>query len=410
MNELKMIKELLPEPAPPSERATGAAFEALEAEIAGRGTRTTRTARRRLPGTGIGRRGRFGLSPLTGLAGLVAAGTAVAIAVAAVGDGGEAAAPGAGPVPGGTPASAKEILLAAAGSAAKEKAGRYWRVEEVDGQAYRIGEGANAYTVLGYSSQKVTWRARSASDDDVFYSRDVGARPLTPADREAWRRAGSPKTMRAWSNDRWVTLSTVPGKTTGVESGEWKEKRTTAVEKRRDADQRDRFCSTLTKDGTKVRKGECLNAGQEPGEDVDLLSDPSVVAPLLAPEGAEAGENRAASGMVMGFAFLTRRPATPEVRAAVFRHLAGLPGVRTVGSVTDSRGRTALALAADAPARDGGAVFEYQLLLQPKTYRILGARRVVKKPGGSAKDLRPGEVHSQQLIISIGWSNETPHL
>ncbi|XVQ10736.1 hypothetical protein ACQP1W_50975 [Spirillospora sp. CA-255316] len=396
MNEMKMVRDLLAEPAPPSDRATDAALEALEAEIAGRGPRRRVRTRPRLVG-------RMQL----GLTGLVAAGAAAAVAVATLGGGGTAV-----PQPeeaGGT--SARSILLAAAEQAAKEPTGRYWRVQTVDGWAYRIGgAGADGYTMMGYSSQWDRWTARSDTDDDVLYQRDLGARPLTPADERAWRKAGAPKTVRVWSNDHWATLSTVPGKTYGVGPGTWEEERTTPAEKKRAAKQRDELCSRLRKDGKPVAKERCRAINKKlPGRSVTVADDPSKIEELLYATGIRPRERNAAADLMAGSRLLTD-PATPEVRAAVFRHLAGVSGVRTIGSVTDDRGRTGIGLAARSSMREGsGTVFDYQLVLDPKTYRVLVGRQVVVRPGGSMKGMRPGDVLTRKLFLGAGWTNESPH-
>ncbi|MFC5754751.1 hypothetical protein [Actinomadura rugatobispora] len=409
MNEMKMVRDLLAEPAPPSVRATGAALQALESEIAGRRPRRRVRARRRLVG-------RMQL----GLTGLVAAGAAAAVAVATLGGGGTAV-----PQPeesGGT--SARSILLAAAEQAAKEPTGRYWRVQTVDGQAYRVGdEGAGGYTVLGYTSQWDRWTARSDSDDNVLYARDLGARPLTAADKAAWKKAGSPKTMRVWSNDHWATLSTVPGKTYGVGPGGWQEDRTTSERKKRAAKDFEQVCAKMRKDGKPLSDADC-RALREGPNDVSVVADPSKVGELLFPKrtkqipaharevpaGLRTQERDAAGDLMSGFMFLTLRPATPEVRAAAFRLLAGVSGVRTIGSVTDDRGRTGIGLAARGTMQEGsGTVFDYQLILEPKTYRILSGRKVVVKPGGSMKGMRPGDVLNRDLVLQAGWTNETPH-
>lgn len=46
-------------------------------------------------------------------------------------------------------------------------------------------------------------------------------------------------------------------------------------------------------------------------------------------------------------------PVTPRVRAAAFRMIAGLPAVRTIGSVRDAEGRQGTAVAIDEHTSDG---------------------------------------------------------
>ncbi|MFB4318086.1 hypothetical protein [Actinomadura sp. 21ATH] len=390
MNDIDMVRDLLPEPPAPSERATGAAFRALEDEIAGRGARRTR---RRLP---------FGRLQL-GLTGLVAAGAAGTVAIATLGGGGPAE-----PRPGGGDASARSLLLAAAEQAAKEPAGRYWRVQTIDGQAYRVGKGPDGYTVLGYQSQWDRWTARSAADPDVLYARDLGARPLTMADAAAWRKAGAPRTMRVWSNDHWATLSTVPGETFGAGPGDWTADRSTPAEKKEATRNRDAFCRRLEKDGEPVPPADCQALKRAPGEALRLADDPAKLDEQLFPPKIR-GTRSAATDLMSGFDFLTARPATPEIRAAAFRRLAAVAGVRTIGEVTDDRGRTGIGLAARGTMAEGsGTVFDYQLILEPGTYRILAGRKVVVKAGGTMTGMRPGDVLNRELVLGAGWTNESP--
>lgn len=379
MNEMELVRDLLDEPRSPSARARGDALRALENEIAGSASR---------------RRFAFGRLRL-GLTGLVAAGAAATVAVATLGGGGTMA-----PEPGAQDVPARTILLAAADKAAKEPAGRFWRVQTIDGQAYRIGEGADGYTVLGHSSHVDGWWARSTSDTDVLYSRDLGARPLTPDDEEAWKKAGSPETMRARSDGRWTTLSTVPGKSSATGSGDWEAARTTPKEKRELARRREAACAT----DMALSEKRCQSV-KEAARRNTLVDDPAKVKELLFRKGAE---RTSAWELMSGFDFLLR-PATPQVRAAAFRALADVSGVRSLGTVTDGKGRTGIALAARGTMRgDGGTVYDYQLVLDPETHRILAGRRVVVKPGGSMAGMRPGDVLSRKLVLQAAWTNESP--
>ncbi|MEW2356262.1 hypothetical protein [Spirillospora sp. NPDC029432] len=377
MNETKTVRDLLPEPPPPSERATGAAFRALQDEIAGRGgARRTR----RLP---------FGRLQLA-LTGLVAAGAAATVAVAALGGGGTVA-----PQP-GADGSARSILLAAAEQAAQEPEGRYWRVQTIDGQAYRVGKGAGGYTILGHQSQWDRWTARSTSDTDVHYARDLGAKPLTLADKAAWLKAGSPATMRVWSDDRWTTLSTVPGRTPGARSGGWTADKTDPARKKLMNKKRDERCA---RPGDPSLRWSCHARKQAPGDWLHTAEDPKQVKAVL-------GTGDAGGRLMAGYDFLTHRPATPKVRAAAFRALADVSGVRSIGEVTDDRGRTGIGLAARGTA--AGTVYDYQLILKPGTYELLAGRRVVVKPGGKMAGMRPGDVLSRELVLSAGWTDKSP--
>ncbi|MFI0357489.1 hypothetical protein [Actinomadura sp. 9N407] len=400
MNEMKMVREFLQEPAPPSTEATGEALQALESEISGHGTRRTRTRRPLI--------GRFQL----GLTGLVAVGAATAVAIAMLGGGGTGT-----PQPQQSDMSARSILLAAAEKAAKEPSGRYWRLQTVSAQAYRVGKGAGAYTILGTREQWDRWTARSLSDPDVLYARDLGARPLTKVDEAAWKKAGSPESMRVRSGGRWLTFSTVPGRTAERAPGEaapaqWAvSSRTSPAEKRKLRKRVEESCSDLPEKGSVEAERRRLSCGllkwtRTP--DPELASDPERYKELLFPTGKR--DDDPAATLMAGFAFLTHLPASPEVRAEVFRTLAGTSGIRTIGTVTDERGRTGIALSArrTAPVK-GAASMDFQLILEPKTYKILAGRSIVVQAGDEAAGMRPGDVYNRTLVLDAGWTDEQSH-
>ncbi|WP_067486261.1 CU044_5270 family protein [Actinomadura hibisca] len=398
MNELNQVRALLREPPPPSASVRTAALRSLEDGIAGRAPRSRRTGPRPV-------RPRLRLG-LTGLTGLVAAGAATAVAVAALGGGGTGPSPSASPPEGEL--SARSVLLAAAEHAAKEPTGRYWRVQTVDGQAYRVGGAENGYTVLGYSVQSDEWRARSMDDPDMLYGRDLGARPLTPADAAAWKKAGSPKTFRVWSNDHWATLSTKPGETLGSLPARWSGESTTPAAKRAAGRQAKKICAEKKPVDGPDFGGKCDT--RSPEEVERLVSDPKTVEKLLFGTSASSGAQDAGRDLMNSLDLLTRTAAPPTVRAAVFRALAKRPGVRVLGKVRDPKGRPGIALAARSVMQEGsGTVFDDRLVLEEGTYRILSNDRVVVRPGGRMRGMRPGDVLSQQVFLGIGWTNESPH-
>ncbi|MFF5261817.1 hypothetical protein ACFY4C_23005 [Actinomadura viridis] len=404
--EMTMVRSLLPDPPPPSTRATARALAALEADIAGRDpgrrVRTGRPApvRRVLPY----------LRP-TGLTGLVAAGAAAAVAVATLGGGGGPVAPEAA----GQAPTARSILLAAAEQAVKESPGRYWRFQRENGQAYRVQGKGGGYTVLGGVMQWDDWRARSASDSDVLYARSLGSRPLTPEDAAAWKQAGSPSSFRVRSNDLSLTLTTAPERGIGGRPGEWTSETTTPAHRKKRIGEVEMVCARIKKhSASEPDVDEKCEAVREKSRMTlerqrVLANDPARFKELLFPRGG-AGQTGPADDLMFGFDFLTRQPVSPAIRAAAFRELAEIKGVRSIGTVQDGKGRTGVGLAARGRMRDGsGTVYDYQLVLEPKTYRILAGQRVVVKAGGVNTGMRPGDVLQQEIVQVAGWTNEQPH-
>lgn len=403
MDEVTMAAELLDEGGPSAE-VTQAGRAGLDRLLNGDelAARRTERAKRRVPRLPIG----IGL-------GMVAAAAAAAVAIATVGGGGSTvkSPPGAGPDAQATELPAQRVLLAAAEHAAKEPVGRYWRVKRYDGQSYQVKarKGGGSYTVLGYSDLWDDWKARSDKDPDVLYARDRGARPLTPEDVAAWRKDGSPTTFRAWSNDHWATLSTKSGGTYGVGPGGWQSEATTPAKKRKVAAEFAKICADPK--APVVTNGKCSFAELTWEEREKLANDPEGMKKLLFPILLKGKKPLgAANDLMSGFDFLTGQPASPQARATVFRLLAKMPDVRSIGTVKDASGRTGIGLAARSSMQEGsGTVFDYQLILEPNTYRILAGQEVVVRAGGSMKGMKPGNILNQDIVLSAGWTNESPH-
>ncbi|MEV4621054.1 CU044_5270 family protein [Asanoa sp. NPDC049573] len=76
----------------------------------------------------------------------------------------------------------------------------------------------------------------------------------------------------------------------------------------------------------------------------------------------------AASALVLNL------PARPEVRAAAYRMLAGVPGVTVLGPVTDAAGRSGIAVAIEHRG-DGGARGQVRLIIDPASGAALAQER-----------------------------------
>ncbi|GAB3989941.1 hypothetical protein GCM10029978_116490 [Actinoallomurus acanthiterrae] len=323
--------------------------------------------------------------------GVVAVGTAASVAVATVGHGTRAPS-----TPQARPAdlSARQVLLAAAETAAKEPTGRYWRVADVGGQGYRVGgQGAGGYQVY-LADEFDQWTPRDPKkDDDVTYGRRLPSGPLTAQDRAAWRKAGSP--------DRWNVTSNGDPLTLTRKGESWAADRTTPAENARSLAEMRKECAA-SPPGKPDKVCEKLKIF----ENGSLESGFEVFRQRLARSGGSASAQ-----LMTAYDFLTRTAVSPADRAKAFRLLADLPGVRSLGAVKDATGRPGIGLSAPAiPMRDGsGTLVGYQLILAPKTYQILGDQKIVVKAGGHDRGMRSGTVHSYNVVLDIGWTNDAPH-
>ena len=101
-----------------------------------------------------------------------------------------------------------------------------------------------------------------------------------------------------------------------------------------------------------------------------------------------------------------KRPLAPPIRAAVYRMLAGLPGVHSLGRVRDPLGRPALGVAMTEHTSAYGTL-DWQLLIHPSSDSVMATRTVVLRPGAKNSQARPGSNQYLELWRTAGWT-ETP--
>ncbi|MQY04731.1 hypothetical protein [Actinomadura macrotermitis] len=353
MDDDRMIRAFLVDDAPPS------------AEVVAEGRRRLYAAAP--PARRPRRRPAWSL----GAAGLAAA-AACAATVVTLGGGDPAP-------PGGRTLTASQVLLAAAHEAETAPPGRYWHSHVVAGQTYRVDQGG--YAIVGARMEIDGWAARSPRDADVTRSRFAGARPQTAADRAAWARAGSPKTWRVRSNGSLIVQRAA--------DQPWDVRRTSPAAKKA----REAFFADQAERCAKTR--DCPPSEPSAAQREAFAGDPKALRAYLDAATGQGGP----SGMLRNAAGLLTQPGSGKLHGAVFRLLAGLPGIRNAGRTTDSEGRPALALS----ARD--ARLDTRLLLEPGTYRVLGLQDVLVT---GTEGLKPGTVYRQDVYLKLGWTDEAP--
>jgi hypothetical protein len=136
-----------------------------------------------------------------------------------------------------------------------------------------------------------------------------------------------------------------------------------------------------------------------------LVEDPAC-APILV---GDTVQDRAF--MVVDAMLQTMQPA--EVRAALYQALARIPGVTVAQGATDAAGRRGVALARAAALEGPGSSgwLRLEIILDPSTYRYLGARTVVTRDhfiadtptGSKGTSFRKGQVlvSRAQLALAI---------
>jgi hypothetical protein len=191
----------------------------------------------------------------------------------------------------------------------------------------RVGPADNHYTVLEVVNRQY-WAATNPHDGSPDMSQALYVRLATPADKAAWRRDGSP---RVW---RYVGQSVGLAEPTGFSEG-WGFSLSAARGK----------LTALTAAygsqpffvGNKALSLKQLRA---------LAADPARLKTLLlAGWSPKSGFGSATSYLFQTVPAVLEMPVTPAVRAALYTLLAGLPGVRSLGVVTDVAGQSGVAVA-----------------------------------------------------------------
>lgn len=313
-----------------------------------------------------------------------AAATAVAVVVAGPGvaprdsppDGAsDAIAPGAP-----EPADAGRLLLAAADRSdrAAPAGGRYRTLQTEHGSALAVETGDGTYTMIVKGGGQY-WLARSTAEPSWAMSQSLGAMPATPTDEAAWRRHGSPSVIRV-TQPKPAEVSIAPGRLLG-----------NTVDPAHLFALGDRNVSqaqldTLPTDPDALRT-ELLSRFDGGGSDMPIDRDQWLLT--------------VATGLVIDL------PVSNAVRAAAYRMIATMPGVRGLGAVHDMRGRPgqAVAFTQDSPAIGR---FEVRLIINPDTGEALGMERRAVRPHGPQSWISPGSISSYVLVLVSTSTDDNP--
>ncbi|MEU0483569.1 CU044_5270 family protein [Streptosporangium sp. NPDC006013] len=311
----------------------------------------------------VPRRGRIKPGWGLGTAGVVAAGLAVAVTLVPGGAGDRSAEP-----------AARGLLLAAAEQTVKVPtvAGRYWHTRGVNSGGLFSGRSSRGVC------RDETWVAKSPKDP-------------------SW-----------WIVHSWTRLDAVKGAEPPKE-GEFS------------SDQAHFTCArgnrALSDETGKTPYASRLNDFAEPGSswpnvngkavsvaDIERLpTEPEALKEVLIQwQGPGMSDKRRDEILFEQAAeLLLELPAPSEVRAALFRLMADLPEVRSLGGVRDPLGRDAVGVALRSCEPSYGT--ETQVLFDKDTGRLLSVGRSAGEQG--CADLRPA---GWSAVLESGWTDESP--
>ncbi|MCQ8189613.1 CU044_5270 family protein [Streptomyces rugosispiralis] len=100
-------------------------------------------------------------------------------------------------------------------------------------------------------------------------------------------------------------------------------------------------------------------------------------------------------------------PVRPEVRAAAYRVIADLPGIRSLGEMTDPLGRKGAGFALPATARPDYGTARSELIVDPATGALLSDQEVLTKPNAKAAEagLTAGTVVNSTATVTSKWTD-----
>jgi hypothetical protein len=290
--------------------------------------------------------------------------------------------PGAAPPAGAaaSPVDPRLLLLAAAQRVGTDTTtGRYRVLEAEYGVAVPVDTAAGRYVMVQRTLSRY-WLARPGNTGPSWVlTQSIGAVPATPDDEAAWRAAGSPTQMRV-TGPKPMDLSTEPGRLYG-----------------NTVDQ-DRLFAVGGRSSTQA--------------DLDALpTDPAALRDLLLAGFTGGGGDEPTDrdqwllGAVAGL--VTDLPVTAATRAAAFRLLAELPGVRGLGMVRDLRGRAGQAVAFTQELPTIGT-FEVRLIIDPATGAALAQERRAVRPDGQRGFLAPGAMSTYHVVLESTTTDDSP--
>jgi hypothetical protein len=381
MDEVRMVRDSYPEPAPPTARQIARAKALLN-----------NPPRRSLP------RLRWGLG------GLVAAGAAATVAFTLVA--GNTPTPPPGPVR----LDDRAAFLAAAEKAEQQPNGRYWYADEILGQSYIMRPKTGTYAITGALTESFKWWGAKSSTGEAFYERALPARPLTARDASLWRRAGSPSSFPVWSSDHHYTYATKATKWTvddqdGRGGGEFLGGKSVEDLQNLPTDP-DELAEMFLSQPVMGRLAAGLPPGRQPSPEMARRLKSIPVLP------------RARIARVAGL--LENAPIPPKVRAGLMRALATQPGIRAIGHDTDPLGRPGVALAADdgavkvtgeygAPKAEQGTYRSRAVIIfDERTGALLSEQEELTRPGGPYAEMKPGFVINYAAARSAKWTDTKP--
>lgn len=281
------------------------------------------------------------------------------------------------------------VLLDMAKAVEREAgSGDYWELDTKTGDI-GIVTGAQAYAVLDTSGER--WSIGVRPGEQSLWQADVGAntQPRTAQDHARWLAAGSPSHVDIDTGLR------KPGETS-------------------DSKLMENIGPRHTFEETTNSGNDILSVGDENVTFADLQKLPGDVAGLttfLRQQYTRDNGTETADYTWWMFAqasnFITE-PVSAQVRASAYRIIASLPGITSLGEVTDALGRTGVGVALPPFQQGNMGTEQEEIVVDPATNTLLATQTVLITPSPLARQvgLTPGTPVFYTATTSIGWTNQ----
>lgn len=330
-------------------------------------------------GTARRRRFRPGRAGWAGVGAVCVAAAVALTLVVGTGDDGDDAARVAQPE-----RTADGALLAAADATERRSAetGRYLHTTSREDTLVSAGTPASPFLVVRKRLAD-RWQAADPSrDGSRVWTKRLGIRPQTAADRKAWKAAGSPAAVAGLppnGTPRVVLKGAGAWQRSGIPAG--------ATGK----------AGTL---GGRNVTADQLNA---------LSADTAGLRTALMAryEGNSGAEENQWLFTVTRDLLDGSLPVHPDVQAAAYRMLAELDGVELLGPVQDPDGRQGTGIALDETGGELGSV-RHTLIIDGGSGRLLAADEVLLEPSRAHAGIPAGTVRTSTVYEGQEWTDERP--
>ncbi|MFI0818195.1 CU044_5270 family protein [Streptomyces sp. NPDC021098] len=284
-----------------------------------------------------------------------------------------------------TPGNGRLALLNVAARADRPaEEGTYWQTTTRSAWTGVVADSGQTFAVVDSEKGQRSVGVRPGTESLEIRGLDAAVEPRTARDRERWRDAGLPKE---------VTLAAEKGGKLTLRMG-------TGAGKRPMVD-RTNLGDEIAALG--ARNVTYADLRRLPGDTAKLKAR---LADLYAEDGGSEVKDRT-EWMWQQAAGLITLPVKPAVRAAAYRVIAGLPGIRSLGEVTDPLGRKGIGFALPAnEVPDYGAV-RSELIVDPATGALLADRQTLTKPNAKAAGagLTAGTVVNYTATVTAKWTD-----